>query len=85
MSEDTQTNKTLSLEGYHGTLSSNVTSIEQNNFNISRGDNHWLGEGVYFFEDTVGAAKYNALNWAKFKLQRKNSGQKVAVLKVNIN
>lgn len=54
------------LTGFHGTDSANEASILATGFKASTGDDHWLGDGVYFFVegnsavDPVGAA----VKWA---------------------
>lgn len=52
-----------STEGYHGTSQSCALSIKKHNFNPSRGDDHWLGAGVYFFEAGISDALENAKDW----------------------
>ena len=39
----------VSLIGYHGTDFANTHTILSDNYQISEGDTHWLGDGVYFF------------------------------------
>jgi hypothetical protein len=39
----------IKLIGYHGTNSENIASIMENGFIPSKGDDEWLGDGVYFF------------------------------------
>ncbi len=47
------------LEGYHTTHRNNVKSILNNGFYMSPpSKGHWLGKGVYFFEDL-----YYAIEW----------------------
>jgi len=36
---------------YHGTSLQNAESILEKGFKISCGNDHWLGDGVYFFEN----------------------------------
>lgn len=50
--------------GYHGTSAESVDSIIQNNFKESRGEHHWLGEGVYFFIEGITSAFEDAKKWA---------------------
>ncbi len=53
--------------GFHGTKSSSANSIISNNFRIQKPkntDNHWLGHGIYFYED------YELAEWwAESKIQ----------------
>lgn len=37
--------------GFHGTSKNDGDSILTRGFSVSRGDNHWLGDGVYFFAE----------------------------------
>ena len=40
--------------GYHGTCSKHKDSIESNGFDPAKCNyraDHWLGQGVYFFDD----------------------------------
>lgn len=39
----------VDLVGYHGTSISNAGEIIKNGFEISKGDEEWIGDGVYFF------------------------------------
>lgn len=43
---------------FHGTEEQNLENIEKNGFIYKQRDNHWLGQGIYFFED-----KKQAINW----------------------
>jgi len=53
------------MKGYHGTDNSNVNSIKNNNFKKREDNNHWLGNGLYFFIDGVGESPdINAEKWA---------------------
>ena len=50
---------TITLEGYHATASNNVKTIISEGFVESKTNSeHWLGRGVYFFEDL-----YYAVEW----------------------
>lgn len=53
--------------GTHGTDFKNVESIKKDNFKVSRGGNHWCGNGVYFFIDGVNSESIVDLaeKWAK--------------------
>lgn len=43
---------------YHGTARAAAEEIlKVNSFQESKGENHWLGEGIYFFEKDVGQAR----------------------------
>lgn len=41
----------MKLEGYHNTESSNVEHILREGFIYKYSDEHWLGQGIYFFAD----------------------------------
>jgi len=53
------------LIGFHGTDLKNLKVIKKDGFESSQGDEHWLGEGIYFFtEGITGDPKIDARNWA---------------------
>lgn len=54
----------IELVGCHGTDVANNDGIFEKNFEPSFGDDHWLGEGVYFFIDGISAPNENARKWA---------------------
>lgn len=41
----------MNLKGYHNTKASNVECILKNGFTYKHNDEHWLGQGIYFFAD----------------------------------
>ena len=43
---------------YHATDKHNVESIISNNFTFNKSDEHWLGNGVYFFIDVALAREW---------------------------
>lgn len=56
------------IVGYHATTMQNKEKILQEGFRFSeqsRNKKHWLGKGVYFFEDC-----YHAVNWNILTMQR---------------
>jgi hypothetical protein len=69
MSIQTNTTNALienySTVGYHGTSQASAKSIKTSNFEISKGDDHWLGQGVYFFESHISDGIEDAKKWAK--------------------
>lgn len=79
--------KTITV--YHGTSKQDAESILKEGFNRSKGDDHWLGDGVYFFTDKLCTEpEQNAKEWAiagawdkKDKAYRYDEG---AVLKVEL-
>lgn len=56
--------------GYHGTFEEAAKAMCQNEFKLKYGDHHWLGNGLYFFQD----APYRALEWAKNNVPEVTSG-----------
>lgn len=39
----------IRFSGFHGTNLDHTFSIIKNGFEPSSGDDHWLGDGIYFF------------------------------------
>ncbi len=75
----------LSFEGYHGTSCLNAKDIETKGFELSVGDDQWLGDGVYFF--THGISEHpedQAEKWALVESYRR-SYEFYSVLKATIN
>lgn len=69
----------IRLVGYHGTTIKNAMEIvQENKFVIKGRDNHWLGQGVYFFEND----KELAGIW--MKSNRYISDQDFAILRCEI-
>lgn len=54
---------------YHGTPKNNIKDILVNKFMASKGDRHWLGDGIYFYPEKVYAYKWN-LNNSKNKITK---------------
>lgn len=78
------------LIGYHGTRADLKEQILRENFLPSRGDDHWLGKGAYFFEQGFsGCPKAQAKGWAICAAWDKNSRTitftRFAVLKASIH
>lgn len=67
---------------YHGTPYDNIEKIINNNFYISQGDQHWLGNGVYFYPEKFYAYKWNQnrIN----KMNRSGIEEKQGILEVEI-
>lgn len=51
-------------KGFHGTSYESANSILINGFNISVGDDEWLGDGAYFFIDGLEDPQKAAGQWA---------------------
>ena len=67
---------TVRLIGHHGTLAEYVDDITKNGFKARYNDEHWLGQGVYFYENNYG----EAYGWACCKPH----SQDVAVIEAEI-
>ena len=56
----------ITIKGHHGTDIDSCKAILKSNYKISKGDQHWLGEGVYFFIEGLSTDTINlAEKWAK--------------------
>lgn len=67
-------------EGYHGTVSNYARKIDSDGFiikDIKPEDDHWLGHGIYFYEDYE-----DAMYWADSKSKKRN--QSPVVYKVKL-
>lgn len=54
----------FAMTGFHGCDADSVPSIKADNFKCSLGDDHWLGEGVYFFTAGFSDPNEDAQQWA---------------------
>jgi hypothetical protein len=54
----------INIKGFHGTTEKNADEILKNGFQISKNDEDWLGEGVYFFIDGISNPLLSAIEWA---------------------
>jgi hypothetical protein len=75
--------------GYHGTSLQNAKTIINEGFEPSLGDDHWLGNGVYFFIEGISKnPNLNAEKWAVVEAwDKKNKSLKytqVGVIKAEI-
>ncbi len=52
------------MTAFHGCNAANVDGIKADNFKCSKGDHHWLGEGVYFFGEGFSDPVEDAKRWA---------------------
>ena len=59
-----QVSAKTTIIGYHGCNSAHAPGIKANNFKCSRGEDHWLGEGVYFFGGGFSDPVEDAKQWA---------------------
>ena len=46
------------VRGYHATSKEAANDILENEFKESRGPNHWLGRGIYFFQEAPAFARH---------------------------
>lgn len=70
------------IVGFHGTLYKFATKILTGNFKKGRfRDNHWLGQGVYFFRDDYEQAK----SWAMPKMNKAKENGAVLMTKLKVN
>ena len=44
------------MKAFHGTTHESAKGVLANGFAYSSGNEHWLGDGVYFFVDGMGYA-----------------------------
>ena len=58
----------MEIKIYHGTTLESARSILAEGFAYSLGNEHWLGDGVYFFAEGVGYAPERAAElWAEYR------------------
>lgn len=66
---------------YHGTTKENAESIVRDNYmRESRGDRHWLGDGIYFYCDFL-----YALRWIRCRDKTENLLQSHAIISAKLN
>lgn len=75
------------LEGYHTTHRNNVKSILNNGFYMSPPNKgHWLGKGVYFFEDLYYAIEWKIIGVLKKQyIENEEELKKASILLAKIN
>ena len=78
-----KSNKTIHFEGWHGTDEALEASICSSNFQMSEGEHHWLGSGVYFFMKGIGNPQEHARNWVCSEAYKKKNLRYI-VLKTNV-
>lgn len=64
----------VEIEGFHGTSKELANTILRSGYKSSVGDEHWIGDGVYFFVDDIGSGQQNAKDWAIYKAWNKKLG-----------
>lgn len=56
----------IKFTGHHGTSYDSASGIIKSNYNLSYGDNEWLGDGVYFFVKGISSKTMElAEKWAQ--------------------
>jgi hypothetical protein len=70
--------RTIEIEAYHGTARKNTENITSEGFISTIREDHWLGQGIYFYSDYT-----LALWWIKTKMRSKN-GNGCAVVKATM-
>jgi hypothetical protein len=71
---------TVVNNAYHGTDRFAAEKIlADGRFNVSRGPDHWLGDGVYFFQGSIAEAKW----WAR-KTTKERRLKEYAILKAKV-
>lgn len=54
------------ITGFHGTSIDSAKEILKSNYELSIGDNHWIGNGVYFFLEGISSKpEEQSRKWAK--------------------
>jgi len=62
------------MKAFHGTTHESARSILTDGFAYSSGNEHWLGDGVYFFVEGLGYAPDKAAElWAEYRAFKKKS------------
>lgn len=76
------------LIAYHGTKNENISSILNNGFNQSVSTSkkeHWLGKGIYFYEDLYYAVEWNYCNADSDSVTYKDLCLKYGIIMVRID
>ena len=61
----------IMMDAFHGTTQESAKGIISEGFAFSSGNEHWLGDGVYFFVEGVGYAPDRAAElWAEYRAFR---------------
>ena len=70
--------------GFHGTFVEAIDSIVKEGFHIVRRDNHWLGQGVYFYDNSPLARWWISRN-SKSDHQKRDKGTSFVVIKAQLS
>lgn len=76
--------------GFHGTSIDSAKEILKSNYELSIGDNHWMGNGVYFFIEGISSKPdEQSKKWAKAqswdKLEKKLKYKFYCIIKSEIS
>ena len=64
----------MEIKVFHGTTQESAKSIIANGFDFSEGNEHWLGNGVYFFVKGVGYLPERAAElWAEYRAYKQHT------------
>lgn len=78
----------VQIEGFHGTSKVKANAILAEGYKPSKGDDQWIGDGVYLFVDGIGVGLENAKEWALYKAwdnkTKRNTYPFYAVIKSSI-
>jgi len=58
----------MQLVGYHATEKNKADNIIKTRFSYDKRDDHWLGQGIYFFEELSDAQNWCAKNFLIIKV-----------------
>ncbi len=76
------------IEAYHGTNAANLPAIEAEGINMSEGDGHYLGDGIYFFVagSSANDPVADSRNWAiaEYHAGPKTTPRELAILKYDL-
>ena len=80
----TATKRKMKKEAYHGTTLQHAKEILHLGFQMSEGNEHWLGDGTYFFVKGIGYTPERASElWAEYRAYKRGNPF-CAVLKASI-
>ncbi|WP_052059440.1 hypothetical protein [Pantoea rwandensis] len=65
----------MDFVGFHGTDNKNERSILDYNFNVSAGEDEWLGTGAYFFIEGISDPQSDARHWARLQAYDSDIGR----------
>ncbi len=80
----------IEIQGFHGTSFDNAKDITHNGFKLTKGDEEWLGDGVYFFvkginDSPLKQAEEWAIAQAWDNVKKEYRFNRISVIKSNIS